>query len=101
MQKGSILLKGVVSKDHVHMHKEYRPSQEISSLVKKIEGRSSRRLSGDTLREANTTEVNELKQFVEPVAELSLKNLKVAENLDILTYHIDNGNSIEEKFKNY
>ena len=39
-----IIWKGVVSKDHVHMHIEYRPSQAVSSLVKKLKGRSSRRL---------------------------------------------------------
>ena len=38
------ILKGVVSKDHVHMHIEYRPSQDISSLVKLFKGRSSRKL---------------------------------------------------------
>ena len=38
------ILKGVVSKDHVHMHIEYRPSQDISSIVKKLKGRSSRKL---------------------------------------------------------
>jgi len=42
--EGVKILKGVVSKDHVHMHFEYRPSQDISSLVKKLKGRSSRRL---------------------------------------------------------
>ena len=42
--EGVNILKGVVSKDHVHMHIEYRPSQDISSLVKKLKGRSSRRL---------------------------------------------------------
>jgi putative transposase len=36
------ILKGVVSKDHVHMHIEYRPSQSISSLVKRLKGRTSR-----------------------------------------------------------
>ena len=36
--------KGVVSKDHVHMHIEYRPSQDISSIVKLLRGRSSRKL---------------------------------------------------------
>ena len=30
-----IILKGVVSKDHVHIHVNYRPSQSISDLVKK------------------------------------------------------------------
>jgi putative transposase len=38
------ILKGVVSKDYVHMHIEYRPSQSISELVKKLKGRSSRKL---------------------------------------------------------
>jgi len=36
------ILKGVVSKDHVHMHVEYPPSLSISILVKKLKGRSSR-----------------------------------------------------------
>lgn len=31
-----VILKGVVSKDHIHMHIEYRPSQDISSIVKKL-----------------------------------------------------------------
>ncbi|MGL1889876.1 MAG: IS200/IS605 family transposase [Reichenbachiella sp.] len=39
-----VILKGVVSKDHVHMHVEYRPSLSISELVKKLKGRSSRKL---------------------------------------------------------
>ncbi len=43
------ILKRVVSKNHVHMHIEYRPSQEVSSLVKKFQGRSSRRLQQDFL----------------------------------------------------
>jgi len=38
------ILKGVVSGDHVHMHIEYRPSQNISSIVKKLKGRSLRKL---------------------------------------------------------
>ena len=38
------ILKGVVSKDHVHMHIEYPPSLSISVLVKKLKGRSSRLL---------------------------------------------------------
>ena len=38
------ILKGVVSKDHVHMHVEYRPSQSISDLVRRLKGRSSRKL---------------------------------------------------------
>ena len=36
------ILKGVVSKDHVHMHVEYRPSLAISELVRRMKGRTSR-----------------------------------------------------------
>ena len=39
-----IILRGVVSKDHVHMHINYRPSQSISDIVKKLKGRTSRKL---------------------------------------------------------
>ncbi|HGX9547154.1 TPA: IS200/IS605 family transposase, partial [Escherichia coli] len=35
------ILKGVVSKDHVHLHIEYRPSQNISNIVKLFKGRTS------------------------------------------------------------
>lgn len=38
------ILKGVVSSDHIHMHISYRPSKSISQLVKKMKGRSSRKL---------------------------------------------------------
>ena len=38
------ILKGVVSKDHVHMHFEYPPSKAISDLVKRFKGRTSRLL---------------------------------------------------------
>lgn len=38
------ILKGVVSKDHIHMHIEYPPKLPISDLVKRLKGRSSRRL---------------------------------------------------------
>jgi putative transposase len=42
--EGVIILKGVVSKDHVHMHVEYAPSLSISDLVKRLKGRTSRML---------------------------------------------------------
>ncbi len=32
------ILKGVVSKDHVHMHIEYGPSKALSDLVKRFRG---------------------------------------------------------------
>jgi len=38
------ILKGVVSKDHVHMHIEYPPSLSVSDIVKKLKGRTSRKL---------------------------------------------------------
>ena len=38
------ILNGVVSKDHVHMHIEYRPSLRLSDLLKRLKGRSSRLL---------------------------------------------------------
>ena len=38
------ILKGVVSKDHVHIHIEYPPSKSISDIVKRLKGRTSRRL---------------------------------------------------------
>lgn len=38
------ILKGVVSKDHIHMHIEYPPKLSISGIVKKLKGRSSRLL---------------------------------------------------------
>ena len=38
------ILKGVVSTDHIHMHLEYRPSHSVSNLVKRLKGRSSRKL---------------------------------------------------------
>lgn len=38
------ILKGVVSKDHVHMHIEYAPSKSMSDLLKRLKGRTSRRL---------------------------------------------------------
>ncbi len=38
------ILKGVVSKDHVHMHLEYGPSKAVSEIVKRLKGRTSRRI---------------------------------------------------------
>jgi len=36
------ILKGVVSKDHIHIHIEYPASISVSILVKKLKGRTSR-----------------------------------------------------------
>ncbi len=38
------ILKGVVSKDHVHIHIEYPAKRSISWIVKQLKGRSSRLL---------------------------------------------------------
>ena len=38
------ILKGVVSKDHVHMQLEYPPSLSVSDLMKRLKGRTSRLL---------------------------------------------------------
>ena len=35
------ILKGVVSKDHVHMHIEYPPKLSLSEIMKQLKGRSS------------------------------------------------------------
>jgi len=37
-----MILKGVVSKDHVHLHVSYRPKISVSDLVKRLKGRSAR-----------------------------------------------------------
>ncbi len=36
------VLKGVVSKDHVHLHLSYAPKLSISEIVKRLKGRSAR-----------------------------------------------------------
>ena len=41
------ILKGVVSKDHVHIHIEYPPSLSVSNLVKRLKGRTSRILQNE------------------------------------------------------
>ena len=38
------ILKGVISKDHVHMHIEYAPKLSVSSILKQLKGRSSKQL---------------------------------------------------------
>ena len=38
------ILKGAVSKYHIHMHIEYPPKSSISTIVKKLKGRTSRKL---------------------------------------------------------
>lgn len=39
-----VLLKGVASRDHIHMPINYRPSLIFSDVVKKLKGCSSRKL---------------------------------------------------------
>ena len=36
------ILKGVVSKDHVHLHLSYPPKISVSDLIKRLNGRSAR-----------------------------------------------------------
>ena len=36
------ILKGVVSRDHVHLHLSYPPKLSVSDLIKRIKGRSAR-----------------------------------------------------------
>lgn len=38
------ILKGVVSKDHVHMHIEYPCKSSVSEIVKRLKGATSRKL---------------------------------------------------------
>ena len=38
------ILKGVVSKDHIHLHMEYAPKLSIGLILKQLKGRSSRLL---------------------------------------------------------
>ena len=41
------ILKGVVSKDHIHMHIEYPAKLSISDFVKRLKGRSSRKIQDE------------------------------------------------------
>ena len=41
------ILKGVVSRDHVHMHIEYPPKLSIAEIVKRLKGRTSRILQAE------------------------------------------------------
>ena len=38
------ILKGVVSKDHIHLHLSYPPKLSVSELVKRMKGRSAKML---------------------------------------------------------
>ena len=38
------ILKGVVSGDHVHLHLSYRPKHSVSEIMRRIKGRSARKL---------------------------------------------------------
>jgi putative transposase len=41
------ILKGVVSKDHIHLHLSYPPRLSVSELVKRLKGRSAKILLGE------------------------------------------------------
>lgn len=36
------ILKGVISKDHIHLHLSYAPKLSVSDLVKRLKGRSAK-----------------------------------------------------------
>ena len=38
------IIKGVVSADHVHLHLSYRPKHSLSEIMRRIKGRSARKL---------------------------------------------------------
>jgi putative transposase len=38
------ILKGVVSKDHIHLHVSYSPSLSVSDIAKRLKGRSAKLL---------------------------------------------------------
>ena len=38
------ILKGVVSKDHIHLHISYAPKLSVSDMVKRLKGRSAKML---------------------------------------------------------
>lgn len=38
------IMKGVVSKDHIHLHISYIPKLSVSEIVKRIKGRSGKKL---------------------------------------------------------
>ena len=37
-----VVLKGVVSKDHIHIHASYPPKLSVSEMVRKLKGRSGK-----------------------------------------------------------
>ncbi|MDQ6968692.1 MAG: IS200/IS605 family transposase, partial [Mariprofundaceae bacterium] len=41
------ILKGVVSKDHIHMHVDYPSKLSVSDFVKRVKGRTSRKLQSE------------------------------------------------------
>ncbi len=41
------IVKGVVSKDHIHLHLSYPPQLSVSEIVRRLKGRSSRILLQD------------------------------------------------------
>ncbi len=47
------ILKGIVSKDHMHI--EYPPNKSVSDIVKKLKGRSSRKLQMELQKYSDAT----------------------------------------------
>ena len=91
------LLKGVESKDHIHMHVEYPPSISISELVKRLKGRNSWLLqeefpalrkrywgrhlwaSGYFCRSVGTVTRNIIKEYIENQEDEYDENFKIVE----------------------
>ncbi|MDR7211467.1 REP element-mobilizing transposase RayT [Flavobacterium piscis] len=86
------ILKGVVSKDHIHMHIEYRPSQDISSIVKLMKGRSSRKLQ---------MEFSELKKRYNYNVDLykNFFNTDIKDNVNYISLDVNNNDL--PPFKDY
>ncbi len=58
------ILKGVVSKDHIHMHIEYPPKLSVSVILNQLKGRSSRLLQKEFPHLKNDTGGNTFGQLV-------------------------------------
>ena len=49
------ILKGVISRDHVHLHISYPAKESVSNMVRKIKGRSGRKLLDEYKEQLRTT----------------------------------------------
>ena len=49
------ILKGVISNDHVHLHVSYPPKESVSNIVRKLKGRSGRKLLDEYKEQLKST----------------------------------------------